>query len=158
MKHATILRLISVFATLVLTLANLAPALAATPRAAFPADPPDSRFFAQSGFRIDNDKFFDYFQKRGGINNFGFPVSRTFRFMGKTVQFFQRRVLQINPDGGVGQLNLLDSGGLMPFTSFNFATFPPVDPGLIARAPAVGSPNYNTAVLAFIRQNVPNTF
>src|SRR6185437_13299340 len=94
MKHATILRLISVFATLVLTLANLAPALAATPRAAFPADPPDSRFFAQSGFRIDNDKFFDYFQKRGGINNFGFPVSRTFRFMGKTVQFFQRRVLQ----------------------------------------------------------------
>ncbi len=158
MKRAVILRLMSVLATLALTFASLAPAWAAPAASAFRADPTDPRFFAQTGFRIDNDKFFDYFQKRGGTNNFGFPVSRTFRFMGKTVQFFQRRVLQINPDGGVGQLNLLDSGGLMPFTSFNFAVFPPVDPGLIAGAPAVGSPNYDTTVLSFIRQNVPNTF
>src|SRR6185437_14402146 len=69
-----------------------------------------------------------------------------------------RRVLQINPDGNVGQLNLLDQGGLMPFTSFNFAVFPPVDPTLIRQAPAVGSPNYSTAALAFVRQHVPNTF
>lgn len=160
MRGYPVIRLGMAIATVLLTVASFAPAVAspAIAPAAVAADAPDPRFFPQTGFRIDNDKFFDYFQKRGGVNQFGFPISRTFHFLGKTVQFFQRRVLQINPDGGVGQLNLLDSGGLMPFTTFNFATFPPVDPNLIKQAPAVGSPNYNTAVLAFIRQNVPNTF
>lgn len=148
-----ILRLGSWLAAMAIALASVSPVLAASSAAA-----PDPRFFPQTSFRIDNDQFFDYFQKRGGVPNFGYPISRTVRFQGKTVQFFQRRALQLNPDGGVGQLNLLDSGGLMPFASFNFAEFPAVDPNLIRQAPAVGSPDYDTAVLAFIRQHVPDTF
>ena len=158
MRGSIVISVVSWLTTLVMVLASFSPALAAAASTTTRVDPTDPRFFPQTGFRIDNDKFYDYFQHRGGLNNFGFPVSRTFRFLGKTVQFFQRRVLEINPDGGVGQLNLLDSGGLMPFTSFNFAEFPPVDPALIKQAPAVGSPNYDTAVLTFIRQHVSNTF
>ena len=45
--------------------------------------------------RIDNDQIWDYFVHRGGINNVGYPVSRTFLFMGKQVQFFQRRIVEI---------------------------------------------------------------
>src|SRR5262249_18303162 len=117
----------------------------------------DPRFFSQTGYRIDNDKFWDYFQKRGGVANFGYPVSRTFTLLGQTVQFFQRRIVVINPDGGVGQLNLPDPG-LMPYTSMNFATFPGADPNLLKTSPPVGSPNYNTAVLAWIQAHSPNSF
>jgi hypothetical protein len=117
----------------------------------------DPRFFPQTNFRIDNDKFWDYFNHRGGINNFGYPVSRTFQFLGSTVQFFQRRILQLNADGSVGQINLLDSA-YMPYTTVNGATFPAGDPNVIKAAPVVGSPNYGAAVLAWILQTAPNTF
>jgi hypothetical protein len=117
----------------------------------------DTRFFSQTNFRIDNDKFWDYFQKRGGINNFGYPVSRTFTFLGANVQFFQRRIIEINPDGSVGQLNLLDAS-LMPYNSINYATFPQADPNLSKAAPAVGSPGYDTAVLNWIQKTAPNVF
>ncbi|HVB97689.1 MAG TPA: hypothetical protein VNG11_08145 [Chloroflexota bacterium] len=117
----------------------------------------DARFFPQTGFRIDNDQFWDYFQHRGGIDTFGYPISRTFTFLGKPTQFFQRRVIEIEPNGTVGQLNILGSE-ILPFTSFNFATIPATDAALIASAPAVGSANYDTAVIAFIQQHVPNSF
>jgi hypothetical protein len=120
------------------------------------ADTGDARYFAATGFRIDNDTFWDYFQKRGGVANFGYPVSRTFTFLGKPTQFFQRRIVQINPDGGVGQLNLLDPG-IMPYTSFNFATVPAADPNFTKSAPKVGSPNYGPAILTWIRQRAPNS-
>ncbi len=129
--------------------ASVGPALAA------PAAASDPRFYSQTGFRIDNDQFWDYFQHRGGVDNFGYPVSRTFMFLGATVQFFQRRIVEINPDGSVGQLNLLD-GGLLPYTSFNYATFPASDPNLVKTAPAPGSPGYATAIIAWIRQHAPD--
>ena len=50
--------------------------------------------FAQTGFRIDRDSFWDYFQPRGGVTTFGYPVSRDFPFMGCTSQFFQRLIMQ----------------------------------------------------------------
>lgn len=160
MRERLVARLISCLAVSILMLATASPSWAALPMPAAASGPDvvDPRFFPQTGFRIDNDRFFDYFQKRGGVNTFGYPVSRTIHFLGKTVQFFQRRVVEINPDGSVGQLNLLDSGGLMPFTSFNFAVFPPVDPTLIAQAPAVGSADYAVRVIAFVEQHVPNSF
>jgi hypothetical protein len=153
-RRAT-LQILSVITTLVLLLANLGPVFAASDSAPLAAS--DPRFFSQTNFRIDNDKFWDYFQKRGGINNFGYPVSRTFTFLGATVQFFQRRIVEINPVGSVGQLNLLDAG-LMPYNAINYATFPQSDPILSKAAPAVGSPTYNTAILAWIQANAPNSF
>src|SRR5579883_2035503 len=149
-------RLLSVFVTLVMMVTSVTPVLAATNQSVA-ADSSDPRYFSQTGYRIDNDKFWDYFQHRGGINTFGYPVSRTFTFLGKTTQFFQRRVIEIEPDGSVGQLNILGSD-LLPYTSFNFATIPAVNQALITSAPAVGSPNYGTAVLGFIQQHVPNSF
>ena len=72
------------------------------------------------------------------MRNFGFPVSRTFRFLGFTTQIFQRHVVQIGPDGP-RLLNLLDPE-LMPYTQINTSTFPAFDAALAAQAPAVGSP------------------
>lgn len=112
----------------------------------------DARYFAETGFHISNDKFWDYFNKRGGLRTFGYPVSREFTLLGTQVQFFQRRVLQLQPDGSVGQLNLFDQG-LMPYTSINFTTIPAFDPNLTSRAPSPGSANYATAVLDFVKNN-----
>jgi len=115
--------------------------------------PHDARFFPQTGFRIDDDVIFDYFNRRGGVNTFGFPVSRTFLFQGFLVQFFQRRIVQIGPNGNARLLNVLDPG-LLPFTSFNFATFPAFDPSLAASAfPATDQ----AATLAFVRAHAPDT-
>src|SRR6516164_1408147 len=77
------------------------------------AQPADPRFFSQTNFRIDNDAFWNFFQGRGGVPTFGFPVSRQFKLDGFQVQIFQRNIMQLQADGGVQTLNLLDPG-LMP--------------------------------------------
>ena len=118
--------------------------------------PTDSRFFSQTGYRIDNDRFWDYFQKRGGVATFGYPVSRAFTFQGQTVQIFQRRVIQINPDGGVGQLNILD-GDLLPYPRINGATFPSDDDQLAQSAPAATSPDYASRIIDWIQAHAPDT-
>ena len=42
----------------------------------------DPRLFAQTNFRIDNDAFWDFFQHRGSVRTFGYPVSHQFRLDG----------------------------------------------------------------------------
>ena len=130
------------------------PGATATPN---PSTPHDNRYFSQTGFRIDNDTFWAYFNARGGIPTFGYPTSRTFQFLGFTTQFFQRRVMQIGPDGGARLLNLFDQG-LFPFTNINGSTFPGPDPSVQGAAPQIGSPDYSAAILTFIQQNAPNSF
>ena len=78
MKRRALLRFLIILTTLSLLLANLGSAFAA-PEAAT-----DPQFFPQTNFRIDNAQFWDYFQKRGGVANFGYPVSRTFTFLGSS--------------------------------------------------------------------------
>jgi TolB protein len=121
-----------------------------------PPAPRDARYFSPTGFRIDNDAIWGYFQLRGGAKNFGYPVSRTFRFLGFTTQFFQRHIVQLGPEGP-RLLNLLDPG-LMPYTRVNTSTFPPYDPGLVDQAPPVGSPGYDTRIIEFIRQTAPDEY
>jgi len=116
--------------------------------------PHDNRYFPQTGFRIDNDTIWDYFNRRGGISTFGYPISRTFLFQGFQVQFFQRRIVEIGPTGNARLLNVLDPG-LMPYTSFNFATFPAFDSALVATAP---NPTDATAVLAWVKDHAPDSF
>ncbi|MBI2953534.1 MAG: hypothetical protein HYY30_04415, partial [Chloroflexi bacterium] len=115
------------------------------------------RFFPQTGFNISDDRFFDYFNKRGGLPTFGFPVSRSFTLLGTTVQFFQRRIMQLQPDGSVGLLNVMDPG-LMPFNVINGATLPSHDPAIATQAPQPGSPNFGPAATAFLQQFAPNSF
>ena len=129
----------------------------ATPQPTPMPAPRDGRFFEATGFRIDNDVFWDYFNKRGGIRTFGYPVSRTFQFLGFNTQFFQRSIMQLGPDGTARTMNVLDPG-LMPYTRINNSTFPAPDQGLASSAPMPGTPDYDVRVQEFIRNNAPNQF
>lgn len=107
--------------------------------------------FQETGFCISNPAFLNYFTARGGSKTFGFPISREFTFLGFRVQFFQGHIMQLQPNGGVATMNLLDPG-LMPVSHVNGSSFPPQDPGLIgATPPATDLPR----LLDFIRANAP---
>ena len=131
--------------------------LTAWPVGATSTDVSDGRYYAQTGFRIRNPAFLNFFDRRGGIRTFGYPISREFSLYGFRVQFFQRGVMQLRPDGSVTTMNILD-GGLMPYTQINQAVFPAADPSLIGRAPAPGTPGYGSAILAFTRTNAPDSW
>jgi hypothetical protein len=122
-----------------------------------PTTPHDARYFSQTGFRIDDDTFWSYFNIRGGLDTFGYPTSREFLFQGFQTQFFQRRIMQLTPDGKPRLLNLFD-GGLFPYTNVNGSTFPAADSGLVGSAPQLGSPTYAADVMRFVQQNVPDSF
>jgi hypothetical protein len=121
------------------------------------AQPADPRFFSQTGFRVDTDAFWDFFQHRGGVRTFGYPVSRQFKLDGFRVQIFQREVMQLWPDGSVHLLNLLDAG-LLPFTRINGSTFPAPDPAVIAATPTPNDPAYATRIIQFAQEQASNTF
>ncbi|GEM_PF-5052363 len=135
-----------------------APATPVCPVSA-PCPPPPvySRYFAQTGYQIDQDTFWNYFQRRGGLPTFGFPVSRTVRFQGYPTQFFQRQVMQLWPDGSVHLINLLDPA-IMPYTTFNFSDFPATDSQLVAQAPIPSDPNYGAEAIAFVRAHAPDVW
>ncbi|MGH2350127.1 MAG: hypothetical protein ACRDJN_00750, partial [Chloroflexota bacterium] len=123
-----------------------------------PPTPRDERFFSATGYRIDNDAIWDYFQARGGVATFGYPVSRTFPFLGHSTQIFQRHILQACcPVGSAHPMNLLDPG-LMPASSVNFSTFPAHDPTVATAAPPPSAPNYGQAVLRHLQTTVPDTW
>lgn len=130
------------------------PTVTTTPVPGAPAVPHDARYFAQTGYRIDNDTIWDYFNRRGSVPTFGYPVSRTFLFRGVQVQFFQRRIVEIGPNGQARQANLLDPE-LMPFTRINGAIFPAPDPAVQSAAPP---PTDAPATLAFVQRTAPNQF
>ncbi len=117
----------------------------------------DTRTFAQTGYRIDRDSFWAYFQARGGVATFGYPVSRDFQFMGCTSQFFQRLVMQQCGTQGIGTLNLLDEG-LLPYTRINGSTFPAPDSALKTLTPKATDATYGSAIQDFVRGNTVDIF
>ena len=121
------------------------------------ADAGDPRFFEATSFRVERDAFWDFFQKRGGVRTFGYPVSREFLFFGCATQLFQRVAMQQCDNQGVGTLNLLDDG-LLPYTRINGSTLPSPDPDLIKSAPLPADPAYGTRAIEFVRANAPETF
>jgi len=127
-----------------------------------PAAPPvlhDERYFAATGYRVDDDRIWNYVSHRGGWRTFGFPTSRTFAFLGFPTQFFQRAVVQVTPTGAVRTLNLLDSGqalALLPYTSFNRSIFPSLDQSLLSTAPVPASPRYALDAVAWVKANAPD--
>ncbi|MFN0069982.1 MAG: hypothetical protein ACKVVP_00660, partial [Chloroflexota bacterium] len=116
----------------------------------------DARFFAETNFRVANDKFWDFFQRRGATRTFGFPVSREFMFRGQQVQFFQRAVMQSSPNG-VQILNILDDG-LLPYTQVNGSTFPSANPSVVDSTPPPGSADYANKITDFTRRTAPDTW
>src|SRR5215471_5531864 len=117
----------------------------------------DPRFFSQTGYRVDADAFWSFFRARGGVRTFGFPVSRSFKLDGFPVQIFQRLVVQLQPDGSVATLNLLDAG-VLPYTRINGSTFPAPDPAVISQTVAANDPAYADKIVQFIQNNVPDVF
>ena len=117
----------------------------------------DPRFFAQTGYRIEDDAFWAYFRRRGGVRNFGYPVSNSFTLLGFEVQIFQRAILQRQPDGSVAIMNVLDDG-LLPYMKINGSQFPAADPEVIKGQPLVGTPEYHAKALQFVKDTAPDVW
>jgi len=117
--------------------------------------PSDPRYFRETGYRINRDDLWRYFQDRGGLHTFGFPISREFTLLGFDVQLFQRGAMQAQPDGSVRLMNLLQDD-LMPFTRINSSVFPAADPDLIEGAPQPAEPDYAEQAVAFLQSHVSN--
>lgn len=73
------------------------------------------------------------------------------------MQIFQRIVMQLQPDGSVGTLNLLDAG-LLPYTRINGSTFPAPDPVIVAQTPSPITPEYATQIIQFVQAHARDTF
>jgi hypothetical protein len=122
-----------------------------------PAMAHDERYFAETGYRIDDDGIWSYFVARGRVGVFGFPVSRGFVLLGCRVQIFQRQVAQNCAGRDVGLMNLLDPD-IFPYDRVNGSQLPPPDPALKAETPAVGSPGYAATIVDFVVSNAPDSF
>lgn len=108
-------------------------------------------------YRVDDDRFWEFFQRRGGVKTFGYPVSSTFTLLGQQVQIFQRQVMQLQPDGAVATMNLLDDG-LMPYTTINGSNFPASDKDVTRNAPDVSESNYHARALQYVKDTAPDTW
>lgn len=120
------------------------------------ADAGNTVFFPATGYHVSG-VFLDYFGKRGGLRTFGLPISRRFILLGSEVQFFQRQVMQVRPDGTAGTINILDTD-LMPYTRVNGAVLPGIEKPLQDAAPLPGIQNYPTKALQFVADRVPNAW
>jgi hypothetical protein len=125
------------------------------------ATPPDlahdERYFSETGYRVDDDGMWSYFNARGRVPVFGFPVSRSFVLLGCRVQVFQRQVAQSCAGHDVSLMNLLDPD-VFPYERVNGSVLPPADPALKAETPSVGSPGYASAIVDFVRSNAPDAY
>jgi hypothetical protein len=125
-----------------------------------PQPPPmahDERYFEETGYRIDDDGIWSYFNARGRVPVFGFPVSRSFVLLGCRVQIFQRHVAQSCEGRGVALMNLLDPD-IFPYEQVNGSSLPPAEQALKAETPAVGSLGYDAAIFDFVRSTALNSF
>jgi len=122
-----------------------------------PAMAHDARYFNETRFRIDDDAIYAYFQARGMVQSFGFPVSRNFTFLGCSVQIFQRQIAQHCSGAQVQLMNVLDPE-IFPYTRVNGSIFPAPDDALKNSTPRVSDPDYGTAILKFVRDNAPDQF
>jgi hypothetical protein len=127
------------------------------PPPAAPAVVHDERYFSETGYRVEDDDIWEYFLSRGGVDTFGYPVSRAFVFLGCPVQLFQREAAQHCPGSGVQLLNVLDPD-LFPYARVNFSTFPSPDEALKAATPKVEQADYASAILDFVAANAPDTW
>ena len=123
-----------------------------------PASPGlDPGFFPATGYRIGSPEVLSYFQHRGGVRTFGYPVSNEFPLLGQRVQIFQRQLLQLAPDGTVSTANILDPE-ILPISRIDGLSLPTADPELLGAAPIPGSDDYATQALAFINLYVPDSW
>ncbi len=56
-----------------------------------------THYYPETGFAVD-PKFVDFFDRYGGLELFGYPISRTFIDQGVLVQYFQHARFEYHPD------------------------------------------------------------
>ena len=112
-------------------------------------------FFPATGYRISEPAILDYFEHRGGVRSFGYPISNEFPLLGKRVQMFQRAVLQLAPDGSVSPMDVLSSD-VLPVSHIDGLSLPALDPDLLASAPPPSDPDYVSQALSFVTAYVPD--
>jgi hypothetical protein len=117
----------------------------------------DERYFAETGYRIDDDAIWSYFQARGRVPVFGFPVSRSIVLLGCRAQIFQRHVAQSCTGRGVALMNLLDPD-VFPYERVNGSSLPAVDPAMKAETPEVSAADYGSEMVQFVRANALDDF
>jgi hypothetical protein len=61
----------------------------------------DGRMFTETGFYVGGP-FWSYWRDNGGLMIFGFPLSDELEEEGRTVQYFERCVMEWHPDNPVG--------------------------------------------------------
>jgi N-acetylmuramoyl-L-alanine amidase/LysM repeat protein len=133
-----------------------APTPSPQPRTA-PTEGAAPLYFEETGFRIANEHFWEYFNRRGGLRTFGYPISKEFLLFGFRVQLFQRAVLQLHPDNSVTTMNLLDDG-MMPYTSINFSSFPAPERTMADAAPRPDENAYFDKLLTFVNEKSPDVW
>ena len=121
-----------------------------------PAIVHDDRYFSQTGYRIDDDNVWGFFNQYGGLSTFGYPVSRMMSFLGCPVQMFQRQIIQVCPGSGAALINMLDPE-IFPYTQVNGSTFPAADATLKTSTPPVSSPTYSDGHLRLRRRQTSRT-
>jgi hypothetical protein len=60
------------------------------------------QYFPDTGHTVRGE-FLTYFNARGGLRVFGFPITEEFTLNGRTVQYFQRARMELWPDKPAGQ-------------------------------------------------------
>lgn len=66
---------------------------------------PSRRYFPETGHTIEHS-FYAFFSENGGLDNFGYPVTEYLRENGRLVQYFQRALMEWDPNQGIVLRNL----------------------------------------------------
>jgi hypothetical protein len=110
-----------------------------------------------NGYALSDSAITTYFHQHGGAAGLGNPISNPMKLLGRRVQLFQRLPLEVEPDGSVRPLDLLDGDVLPPLTAVAGPGMAP-DPILSARIPSPGSAHYRDLASAYLDSAAPNSW
>lgn len=71
------------------------------PRALW-AQSEEVQYFPETGHTVRGE-FLAFYNRQGGLRVFGYPITEQFAWNGRTVQYFQRARLELNPDRPAGE-------------------------------------------------------
>ena len=117
----------------------------------------DGRTFAETGYAVNDDAIWAFFQAHGGTTTFGEPISREMSLQGLQVQIFQNAALAVNDDGSVQPVQLTTDGWL-PYMQFDGLSVPKADAAIAYVAPTPDQPNYDARLNAYVQATVAPQF